>query len=228
MPTKGKLKKRERVVLIGSGGHAKEIVEIFHSLASYEILGCLLNDLNQQKLKIPILGNDEYLPELLHQEINTLFLCIGDNARRHALYLQVKKMGFKLANAISPHSIVSPSAQLGEGIAIMPGAVVNTDSQIADNTIINIGATVSHDCRVGVSAHLAPGVNTAGSATIETGAFLGAGCKVIPGQTIGRWSTLGAGSVVINDIPENVLAVGIPAKVIKKNYLTTNKPGLPH
>jgi acetyltransferase-like isoleucine patch superfamily enzyme len=46
-------------------------------------------------------------------------------------------------------------------------------------------------------------------------AFLGIGAKVIPGVKIGAGTTVGAGAVVIEDLPENVTAVGVPARVIK-------------
>ena len=46
--------------------------------------------------------------------------------------------------------------------------------------------------------------------------WLGAGVIVLPGITIGDNSVIGAGSVVIRDIPANVVAVGNPCKVIRK------------
>jgi len=41
------------------------------------------------------------------------------------------------------------------------------------------------------------------------------GASVIQGRTIGRWSIVGSGAVAISDIPANVTAVGVPAKVIE-------------
>ncbi|WP_275077867.1 DapH/DapD/GlmU-related protein [Ligilactobacillus ruminis] len=51
---------------------------------------------------------------------------------------------------------------------------------------------------------------------IEDGVWLGGNVTVWGGVTIGKNSIIGAGSVVTADIPENVIAVGNPAKVIKK------------
>jgi acetyltransferase-like isoleucine patch superfamily enzyme len=50
---------------------------------------------------------------------------------------------------------------------------------------------------------------------IEDNVWLGEGVKVLKGVTIGKNSVIGAGSVVVSDIPENVIAAGNPAKVIK-------------
>lgn len=44
---------------------------------------------------------------------------------------------------------------------------------------------------------------------------MGSGASFINEVSVGDWSTISAGTLVINDIPENVVAVGVPAKVIK-------------
>jgi acetyltransferase-like isoleucine patch superfamily enzyme len=56
----------------------------------------------------------------------------------------------------------------------------------------------------------------AGNVTIGVGAFLGVGCAAIPGVSVGAWTVVGAGAVLVNDLPAKVLAVGTPARVIKK------------
>lgn len=58
---------------------------------------------------------------------------------------------------------------------------------------------------------------------IEDNVWLGEQVSVLPGVTIGKGSIIGANSVVSKDIPSNCIAVGIPAKVIKKFNYTTNK-----
>jgi acetyltransferase-like isoleucine patch superfamily enzyme len=50
--------------------------------------------------------------------------------------------------------------------------------------------------------------------TIGAGAWLGAGAKVLDGVAIGDKAIIGAGAVVTRDVPEQAVAVGIPAKVV--------------
>lgn len=50
---------------------------------------------------------------------------------------------------------------------------------------------------------------------IKDGAHLGIGCIVMPGVTIGKGAVVGAGAVVVKDVPDYCVAVGVPAKVIK-------------
>lgn len=52
--------------------------------------------------------------------------------------------------------------------------------------------------------------------TIGDNVWIGGGVSIIPGVNIGKNSVIAAGSVVIRDIPENVVAAGNPCKVIRK------------
>jgi len=52
--------------------------------------------------------------------------------------------------------------------------------------------------------------------TIGDKAWIGGGVIILPGVTIGDNVTIGAGSVVTKDIPDNVLALGNPCKVVKE------------
>lgn len=52
--------------------------------------------------------------------------------------------------------------------------------------------------------------------TIGNSVWIGGSVTILPGVTIGNGVTIGAGSVVVDDIPDNTLAVGNPAKVVKQ------------
>mmetsp|Transcript_41932 Transcript_41932/g.125495 ORF Transcript_41932/g.125495 Transcript_41932/m.125495 type:complete len:95 (-) Transcript_41932:490-774(-) len=58
--------------------------------------------------------------------------------------------------------------------------------------------------------------------TIGHGVLLGAGVTVLGAVTVGAGSKVGAGSVVPNDLPMHSVAVGVPAKVIRRNV--TSEP----
>jgi UDP-perosamine 4-acetyltransferase len=206
-----------QVVVLGSGGHAKVVIEILRQRSDFEIVGCLGREGSGPPVcGVPVIGDDRALPALRDAGVHHAFVALGDNRLRSRMIEYVFSTGLKLVNAISLHAVLSPSIVVGEGVAIMAGAVINAESVISDGVIVNTGATVDHDCMLGPMSHIGPGTNLAGSVRIGAGAFLGTGCRVIPGIRIGEWSVIGAGAAVFRDVPEHVVAVGVPAKVMKK------------
>jgi len=201
------------VVIIGGGGHAKVVIESLR--ASGKTVAAIVDadPTPRQVLGVPVVGDDLKLPELREQGLSELFVAIGDNRLREKLGRKAQGLGFTLVNAIHPSAVVSPTATVGEGVAIMAGVAINADSQVGDFSIINTGAVVDHDCRLGAACHLGPASALAGGVTVGERAFLGVGARAIPGVTIGADTTVGAGGVVVRDLPDAVLAIGIPAKV---------------
>ncbi|GAH39942.1 unnamed protein product, partial [marine sediment metagenome] len=70
-------------------------------------------------------------------------------------------------------------------------------------------------CKIGDNCHIAPGVHISGSVNIGELSFIGIGATIIQGIKIDKNVTIGAGSVVIDDIHDNVIIVGNPAKIVK-------------
>ncbi|WP_305820949.1 acetyltransferase [Massilia brevitalea] len=204
------------VIIVGAGGHAKVCIELLQAMGE-TVLCCVgASDSAPTCLGLPVLQGDHHLARLRDEGHTRAFVALGPNRLRARLGWQVRELGYELVNAISPAAVVSPSARLGAGVAVMAGAVINAEASIGDLAIINTGASVDHDCSIGEAVHLAPQCALAGNITVGAGTFLGVGCKVIPGIEIGAHATVGAGAVVIGQIPPDVTAVGVPARVLHK------------
>jgi UDP-perosamine 4-acetyltransferase len=201
-------------VLIGAGGHAKVIADILAPRTDLELIGCTDHRASGKLLHLDILGDDSLLPLLFERNIRHTFVAIGDNRLRLRIAAYAASIGFQFIQAVSRSAYVSPSALLGQGVAVMPGAVIQPEVHIGDHSIINTGASVDHECRIGKGCHIAPGANLAGLVTVGDGSFLGTGVKVIPGVKIGKSCIIGAGTVVIRDIPDYSRAVGVPARLL--------------
>jgi UDP-perosamine 4-acetyltransferase len=211
-----------KVIGLGAGGHAKVLIEILLAMGTVEIAGLLDIDprlWKSKQLGIPVLGSDELLPRLFENGIRQVFIGVGStgesNLRRN-LFAKAQHLGFVVIPCIHPSTVVSPSAVIGVGPNIMAGAVINASARIGANVIINTGAIVEHDCLVEDHSHIAPGACLGSAVTVGEGAHIGIGASVRQCIRIGRNSVVGAGAVVVSDVPDDTIVVGVPARLLRK------------
>jgi UDP-perosamine 4-acetyltransferase len=205
-----------RIVIIGAGGHAKVVMEIIRSGTDGVISGLTDRDPRSRWLMgAEVLGDDSILPSLFADGVRHAFVALGDNRARMVAARKALALGFDLVNAVSPHAMISPSVRMGRGVAIMAGAMINADTVVEDLVIVNTGAVVDHDASLGEGCHVGSGAVLAGSVRIGAGALLGAGSTVVPGRSVGAGAIVGAGACVIDDLAPDVVAVGVPARVVR-------------
>ncbi|QED36540.1 acetyltransferase [Antarcticibacterium arcticum] len=202
--------------IYGASGHAKVIMDIAKS--QNIPVSVIIDDNPQIKFVLDYPVEHIVSPEALKDEF---IMAIGDNEIRKKVVEGFK--GKFHAAVIHISAAVSSSVQLGKGTVVMPNASVNSESKIGMHCIINTGATVEHDCVLGNFVHISPNAALAGGVEVEEGTQIGIGAVVIPGIKIGKWSTIGAGAVIIDDIPDYVVVVGNPGRIIKKRVLNYAK-----
>jgi acetyltransferase EpsM len=211
---------REKIVIWGTSGHAKVVFDIINLMNKYEIVG-FLDDINAERhgsqfCGFPILGGREQLDGLRRDGVSHVIFGFGNCEARLKLAELARAQGFILATAIHPRTIIAEDVSIGEGSVIVAGVVVNPGARIGENVIINTLASVDHECVVEDGAHICPGVHLAGKVTVGRASWLGIGVIVMDKIRIGAGAIIGAGAVVVKDIPDGVLAYGVPAKEIKR------------
>lgn len=212
------MQNQSSVLILGTSGHAKVVIELFLAEQRYQIAGLIdLDPAPRSLLDIPVIGTDSDLPRLRATGIEKAFVAIGDNKKRLEIGHKLEQLGFDIVNAISPAAVISPTTRLGHGIAIMAGVIINAATQIGNYAIINTRASIDHDGFIGTGAHIAPGVTLAGNVSVGPLAFLGVGTHVIPTISIEEGAIIGAGSCVVRNIPRRALARGVPARVVSIN-----------
>lgn len=212
---------RPRVVIWGAAGHARVVADIIRLSGRFELAG-FLDDVRPERAGevfegAMIVGGRDQLPRLLEDGVHDLIVAIGDCRARVDAACFAASLGFSLATAIHPSAVVAGSARLGGGTIVAANAVVNPGTDIGENVIVNTSSSIDHDCVVEDGAHICPRVALAAGVTVGELAWIGVGASVSDGRAIGRRTLIGAGAVVVRDIPDDVVAYGVPARVIRKN-----------
>jgi UDP-perosamine 4-acetyltransferase len=214
--------KKQDVIIVGAGGHAKVVASCLNN-DKYNLIGFIDKDLTDLGREVylgkTVVGQDSEMEKWLKDGSCGCIVAIGHVGNpivRNRLYTKCKSLGFQMINAIHPTAVVDPTAKLGEGIAIMPNVVINANATIGDNSIINTASVIEHDVAIGSGVHVAPRTVISGASSVGENTLLGAGSTIIQGVKIGMNSIVGAGTVVIRDLPDKIVAVGNPAKIIRE------------
>lgn len=136
---------------------------------------------------------------------------------------------------IEPGAIIREQVEIGKNAVIMMGAILNIGAVVGEGTMIDMGAVLGGRATVGAHCHIGAGAVLAGviepaSATpviVEDNVLVGANAVVVEGVHVGKNAVVAAGAVVLEDVPENAVVAGTPAKVIKmKDEKTSAKTAL--
>ena len=208
------------LVIIGAGGHGAEVAAYATDLGLP-----LAGAIDDGKPKGPwhvarIIGGMADLPAFCqgHERVRYI-TAFGSNALRRKVVRALRASGvanlepFTLRHA---SSWTGAAVEIGHGTLLAPGALVTTRSTIGAHCILNVKASVSHDCIIGDFANINPGATLCGDVHIGEGSYIGAGATVIEKKRIGAWTIVGAGAVVTQDLPDGVTAVGVPARIVKR------------
>lgn len=213
---------RKPLALYGAGGLGREVLSLVKALPEWEVKGFYDDGLQvgaHVKDGLHVLGGLEELKRM--QDSIFIVLSVGSP--------QVKQ---KLACALSENknihfpSLVHPSVILqdpafikyGQGCILGAGTVMTTEISIGDHVLINLNCTIGHNVGIEMYSSVMPGVNIAGEVTIGEGVLVGAGASIINRLSVGANSRIGSGAVVIESVPANSTAVGVPARVIKRSH----------
>jgi sugar O-acyltransferase (sialic acid O-acetyltransferase NeuD family) len=209
---------KQRVFVVGAGGHGKVVIDALLSAGDCEIVGVIDDDeqkIGRQVLGIPVIGSCAQLVSLAAKYcIDGTALAIGDNYIREELFRRVKGARLAILGVIHPSACISRFAALGEGVVVLAGSVINPGSVVGDNVCVNTCASIDHDNHLEYSCHVFPNATLAGGVHVGECSYIGSGAVVIPNRRIGRFAYVGAGAVVIDDVPEGVKVAGVPAHVI--------------
>ena len=180
-----------------------------------------------------VFGNWNDLQPILEANRDNIADIVIENDRRNS---GVPLLDMKDVPArIEPGAFIRERVEIGKNAVIMMGAVINIGAIIGEGTMIDMGAILGGRATVGARCHIGAGAVLAGviepaSATpviVEDDVLIGANAVVIEGVHIGRNAVVAAGAVVVEDVPDNAVVAGVPARIIKyKDEKTASKTAL--
>ncbi|HEX6519259.1 MAG TPA: acetyltransferase [Streptosporangiaceae bacterium] len=210
------------LVLIGSGGFARETAQAVHAIgtsgARWRLLGFIDDDPARHGLVIdgaPVLGGRDLIEQLPEASFVVCTGRPGDYVSRLRIVSDLGLPPERYATMVHPSAAISPSSTIGPGTVLLAQVTLTAAVTVGAHVAIMPHVTLTHDVVVEDFVTIASGVNLGGGARIQRGAYLGAGALIGETRTVGAFSLVGMGAVVTHDVPEREVWVGVPARRLR-------------
>jgi len=202
---------KNKLLIIGASGHGKVVADIALKMNRWQSVAFLDDDESlKTSMGIEVKGKSSDVFNYIDEY--QIFVGIGNNATRQKIHERLEKIGASIPTLVHPNAVVGKQVEIGIGTVVMAGSVINCCTKIGKGCIVNTGCTIDHDNNIQEYVHVSPGAHLAGSVNIGQGSWLGIGCIVNNNINITGECKIGAGSVVIKDITEPGVYVGVPAR----------------
>ncbi len=212
--------RRKKIIVIGCGEHARMTIDNIKEQKMFDIFGLTTNSDSELGKRIdgyPVLCKDGDIKTLLKKNpvIKGYILGVGNMKSRFAIYTWLDKI-LEAVNVVHPMAIISKHAKIGQGNLIEAFTKIANGAKLGNHCIINSFSAVNHDQTIGDNVLIAGNVSMAGK-SIGSHTIIADGASIAFKKSVGTKCIIGDGSVVTKDIPDNVIAYGNPARIIRKN-----------
>jgi sugar O-acyltransferase (sialic acid O-acetyltransferase NeuD family) len=188
-------------VLIGNGGHAREVMA-------------------QMGIKLDRFVDDQYVNDEtfpiseLDPEKHAVMIAVANSKDRFDIAQRLPK-GIQFFTFVHPTSLIMDNVEIGEGSFIGAYSILTTNIKLGKHAILNRGNHIGHDCRIGDYFSAMPGAIVSGNVTIHSLVYMGSNSSIREKLSIHSLSTIGMNSAVVKHIEDGGVYVGVPSKKIK-------------
>ena len=173
---------------------------------------------NNKIYGLPIYYSKNPLEILKKHKISKIFILEDEGSVRKKVFnlIKEKTKNIKILSYIDRTSKIVGKNDLGEGCIIFPNSYIGYKTDIGNCCFIQPGCHIEHHNVIGNFCDINPGLITGGFTKISDLCEINLAVKIINKISIGKKSRIGAGSLVLSDVPQNSLAFGHPAKILRK------------
>ncbi|MDP4126513.1 MAG: NeuD/PglB/VioB family sugar acetyltransferase [Bacillota bacterium] len=206
-----------KIAIFGTSGFAREVADLCWANGYQNIVFIGIDPKESVLFEYNVI--DESRIEDLNKQDYSFIIGIGNNLVRAKI--------FEKYNHLNYINLIHPSATFGKsqkekfdkcvGNIITAGVRFTNNIEVGNFGIYNLNSTIGHDCIIGDYVNLCPNASVSGNVQLGSKAFVGTNATIIQGKILGECSVIGAGAVVIDNVPANCTAIGVPAKIIHKN-----------
>lgn len=207
------------LIILGAGGAAAEAALVATRMRDpgWRLLGFADDKIQSGTIVVgyPVLGSINSVLGARTGSPKCMFhIGIGSNDSRGMLALLGEQLGLVFATLVDPSAVIADSAILGDGSYVGPHAFIGPYARLGRHVLVNVHASVGHHAEIGDFSQLCPGARVSGKCRAGSHSFVGSNGVVAPGVVLGERAIVGASSLAVRDVPDNVTAVGVPAKVL--------------
>jgi sugar O-acyltransferase (sialic acid O-acetyltransferase NeuD family) len=208
------------MLVIGAKGFAKQLFELFCQLNELDNL-YFYDDLTQNCPdslfgKYPVLKSQDEAKELFRTN-NSFTLGIGNPYLRYKLANKFINLGGSLSSVISPKAYIGKyENNIGNGVNILTGVIIENNVHISKGVLLNLNCTITHDTSIGEFSEISVGAHLSGGSVVGNFCSIGTGAVLLPKVKLGNNVVVGAGAVVVDNIDDNTVVAGVPARILRK------------
>ena len=219
----------KKIIIIGTGQHARMLVELIEEQGKYKIIGFIAKDWSNKKkiLGYPILCIEKNLKSFLkkNNDIKYYACGVGDNAGGMKGREKIIKHYDNLLTApkiISPKSYISKYSKIGKGSIIEAYAKIMNGATLGKHCMIESFTAVNHDQNIKSNVFIGNNCALAGK-KIGSNSIIGDGSSIGYKVSIGKNCIINQGTVLNTNLKNNMIAYGNPVKKINNNVFFLNE-----
>ncbi|TDU42893.1 acetyltransferase EpsM [Gelidibacter sediminis] len=214
----------KKLVILGGRGIGMIAASVAQDLGYYEILGFLndfvpVGDTVGVYKKHKVIGTSKDVDKYLKDEDVYFFIGYIGMKNEKEVFEKISNLNIpreRFATLIHPSAIIPKGyCKIGNGVLISPLAQLSPDTTIEDNCILLPNSFLGHDSTMKRFSHITANSVVGGNVVLGRGAHVGTNATIRENINIGDFAIIGSGAVVLNDVPENSIYVGNPARMLK-------------